>query len=261
MRTLLERRHLAVPHLVQDAAGVLVAEVVDPAPLPLAERTQGGRRERRREGERLQAREDAVAAEHRHEPRQAGGREALPPRHGRREAKGREVDQASPVRRPQRIPVALDPRRFLDPLLEALAHVRPGPTRSAPVLRAPTCAREPREDGRDVEIGRPLAVRLDLDAKAQPVPSHPRGLGGRAVGSRVLRDALLDHVAITATDGDQTVEVPQRLVQAVARMGFAGADDDAGVRVLAGGAWIGLAAAYGVAWWRRPGDLFVAPAR
>ncbi len=50
-----------------------------------------------------------------------------------------------------------------------------------------------------------------------------KGVGGRAVGERVVRDALLDHVAIvvTAADGER-VEVPQRLVQAVVRMGFLG---------------------------------------
>jgi len=106
----------------------------------------------------------------------------------------------------------------------------------------------------------PTAVLRGLGTAAAETlrATEAGGLGGRAVGARVLRDALLDHVAITATAGDQTVEVPQRLVQAVVRMGFAGADDEAPVRVLTGGVWVGLAAAYGVAWWRRPGGLSVA---
>jgi hypothetical protein len=109
----------------------------------------------------------------------------------------------------------------------------------------------------------PTAVLRGLGtAAAQTLrETEAGGLGGRAVGARVVRDALLDHVAITASGPDQTVEVPQRLVQAVVRMGFAGSDDDAPVGVLAAGGWVGLAAAYGVAWWWRPGGLFVAPAR
>ena len=38
VRTLLERRHLAVAHLVEDPPRILVAEVVDPHALPVAER-------------------------------------------------------------------------------------------------------------------------------------------------------------------------------------------------------------------------------
>ncbi len=96
-----------------------------------------------------------------------------------------------------------------------------------------------------------------------------KGVGGRAVGERVVRDALLDHVAIvvTAADGDQ-VEVPQRLVQAVVRMGFLGQPqripltDDATkgevlVTVRVSGLWIGLAASYGSAWFRPISQLRV----
>src|SRR5688572_25399161 len=46
------------------------------------------------------------------------------------------------------------------------------------------------------------------------------GVGGRAVGSRRVRDALLDHVPIVVEAGAERVEVPQRLVQAVVRMSF-----------------------------------------
>src|SRR4029453_11030640 len=42
-RPLLERRELAVPHLVEDPSGILVAEVVDNRPLPVPERSQGRR--------------------------------------------------------------------------------------------------------------------------------------------------------------------------------------------------------------------------
>ncbi|WP_240942559.1 hypothetical protein [Planosporangium thailandense] len=49
------------------------------------------------------------------------------------------------------------------------------------------------------------------------------GVRGRPVGERLLRDALLDHVPVVVnTDAGERVEVPQRLVQAVLRMGFVG---------------------------------------
>jgi hypothetical protein len=86
------------------------------------------------------------------------------------------------------------------------------------------------------------------------------GVRGRAVGERMLRDALLDHVPIVVTAPDDSrVEVPQRLVQAVVRMGFAGSDRP--VDVLLAGAWVGLAAEFGTAWHRGPGGLAVRPVR
>jgi len=84
------------------------------------------------------------------------------------------------------------------------------------------------------------------------------GVAGRAVGSRALRDALLDHVPIVVeTDEGERFHVPQRLVQAITRMGFlppATAVDtgDMSVEVRAGGPWVGLAAPFGSAWYRPP---------
>ncbi|NUR71104.1 MAG: hypothetical protein HOU81_09805 [Hamadaea sp.] len=92
------------------------------------------------------------------------------------------------------------------------------------------------------------------------------GVGGQAVGSRRLRDALLDHVAITVTVdaadwSGRPIEVPQRLVQAVTRMGLLDTEDvdlaarDAtvtadAVDVVVSGPWIGLSAPGGIAWYR-----------
>ncbi|HTJ33173.1 MAG TPA: hypothetical protein VL738_08075 [Dactylosporangium sp.] len=84
------------------------------------------------------------------------------------------------------------------------------------------------------------------------------GIGGRPVGSRMLRDALLDHVPITVTtEGDRRIPVSQRLVQAVVRMGFtAGAPGDlVDVRIL--GPWTALACAYGSAWHRGDGSRLI----
>jgi hypothetical protein len=88
------------------------------------------------------------------------------------------------------------------------------------------------------------------------------GVGGRAVGSRRVRDALLDHVPIVVDDGSQRTEVPQRLVQAVVRMGFVTTEGD--VVVCRAGAWTGLAGEYGAAWYRPIGEslnLHVSPYR
>jgi hypothetical protein len=90
------------------------------------------------------------------------------------------------------------------------------------------------------------------------------GVGGRPAGDRAVRDALLDHVAIRVTPdlpgegGPDPVEVPQRLVQAVIRMGFLGGVPEAEpVRVLRAARWVGLAAPYGTAWLRPSGGLMV----
>jgi hypothetical protein len=89
------------------------------------------------------------------------------------------------------------------------------------------------------------------------------GLAGRAVGQRAVRDALLDHVALVVTpEGGRPVEVPQRLVQAVVRMGFLGPSRTVGnqaVQVRITGKWIGLGAPYGTAWLRPMTEFTVRP--
>ncbi|MFE0530866.1 hypothetical protein ACFW0V_25045 [Micromonospora parva] len=96
-----------------------------------------------------------------------------------------------------------------------------------------------------------------------------QGVAGRAVGQRALRDALLDHVAVLITpDGTPAapVEVPQRLVQGVVRMGFLGAADGspAGeggdtVQVRVAARWVGLVGPHGAAWLQKATDLAVTP--
>jgi hypothetical protein len=88
------------------------------------------------------------------------------------------------------------------------------------------------------------------------------GVRGRAVGERVLRDALLDHVPVVVlTDDGGRVDVPQRLVQAVVRMGFLGPRPvDGEVEVRVAGRWVGLAGAFGTGWHRASADLDVRPA-
>jgi hypothetical protein len=88
------------------------------------------------------------------------------------------------------------------------------------------------------------------------------GADGRAVGQRAVRDALLDHVALVVTpEHGNPVEVSQRLVQAVARMGFLGPRGAGPVeaRVRTSSAWVGISAPYGVAWRQSAHKLTVMP--
>ncbi|WP_089009827.1 hypothetical protein [Micromonospora viridifaciens] len=85
------------------------------------------------------------------------------------------------------------------------------------------------------------------------------GVAGRAVGQRALRDALLDHVAVVVTPDDAPdvpVEVPQRLVQGLVRMGFLGSGD---VQVRVAGRWVGLVGPYGAAWSRKVAEFTLTP--
>jgi len=154
------------------------------------------------------------------------------------------------------------------------------PSRRDPEWRVPL----PPSAGRVVEALPVTDVRRLATAAAGTVrAAATHGVRGRAVGQRLLRDALLDHVAVVVTGtpaadhGCARVEVPQRLVQAVARMGFlgtiagagAGAGDGADnkresgdiVQVRLVGPWVGLSAPYGVAWWRSVDNLTLSPGR
>ncbi len=71
-------------------------------------------------------------------------------------------------------------------------------------------------------------------------------------------EALLDHESLTVSDGDTTVAVPLRVLQALARMGFLRPDGD--VVVAASPAWLRCDAAYGSAYRRRTGGLSLSPA-
>src|SRR5262249_13908798 len=88
------------------------------------------------------------------------------------------------------------------------------------------------------------------------------GLGGPQGGQRAVRDALLDHVALVVTPADrEPVEVSQRLIQAISRMGFLGPEgaEVPDTRVRVAGRWVGLSAPYGVAWLQTVSKLTVMP--
>jgi hypothetical protein len=123
----------------------------------------------------------------------------------------------------------------------------------------------PPSTGRRVEeVPAAEVLRVAAAAAETARTALDEGVGGRAVGSRRVRDALLDHVPIVVETADGRVDVPQRLVQAVIRMNFVGGPDGPPVGVRRAGPWVGLAGAYGAAWYRPVQDslnLQVAPYR
>ena len=88
------------------------------------------------------------------------------------------------------------------------------------------------------------------------------GVGGRRVGQRAVRDALLDHVPVVVQHEAGRTEVSQRLVQALLRMAFVPRDEPAvPVAVLVAPGWVGLAGRYGTAWRYVGPKLTLMPAR
>jgi len=150
-------------------------------------------------------------------------------------------------------------------LLNALADPQaPWPPRRDEAWRWPI----PPSHGRAVETVPALEVARVATAASRTLrAATEHGVSGRPVGERVVRDALLDHVPIVVTGAaGERVEVPQRLVQAVVRMGFlrpsGPSSPDAEqterhqiVTVRLAGSWVGLAASYGSAWYRPTSSL------
>lgn len=134
----------------------------------------------------------------------------------------------------------------------------------------------PSNGGRTIEVVPASQLRQLAVAAAGTLRSATSsGIKGRAVGQRALRDALLDHVAVVVTGssraaGSDRVEVSQRLVQAVVRMGFLGPEDPIGTSGLPGGGsvqvriagrWVGLAAPFGAAWLLKANQLAIMSTR
>ncbi|MER7169679.1 hypothetical protein ABT336_26965 [Micromonospora sp. NPDC000207] len=126
----------------------------------------------------------------------------------------------------------------------------------------------PPTGSRAVETLPAAEVRRIADAAAGTLrTAAAHGVGGRAVGQRILRDALLDHVPVVVTPDTgpaEPVEVSQRLIQGLVRMGFVGsvdADLAGGVGVRASGRWVGLVGPFGAAWSQKVVDLAVTPVR
>lgn len=132
----------------------------------------------------------------------------------------------------------------------------PPPTRRDEAWRWPL----PPPDAQVVERIPAAEVARLAGAAARTVRTAiAEGVGGRSVGERALRDALLDHVAIVVTTDDQErLEVPQRMVQGLVRAGLLadspGVTTDTlradSVTVRRAMGWIGLSSRYGSAWYR-----------
>src|SRR5262249_4663272 len=124
MRPLLEGGHLAPSNLMKDLSRLLVTEVVPLAALTAGEIAERGARELGKEWQRLQARDDAVATERRHEPRQAGGRYGGVRHELGEEPQRGQVDDAALVSSCERIVRCDEARRPVDPVLETGSDVR-----------------------------------------------------------------------------------------------------------------------------------------
>ena len=114
----------------------------------------------------------------------------------------------------------------------------------------------PSSSGRVVETI-PVAhiVRLAEAAARTVRTATAEGVFGRRVGERALRDALLDHVAIVVTtDTGERLEIPQRMIQGLVRMGLHGVTGDSigdgQVTVSLAMGWIGLSGRHGSTWYR-----------
>jgi hypothetical protein len=129
----------------------------------------------------------------------------------------------------------------------------------------------PTGPGEVVETIAGAELRRTAEAAAGTLRSAASGgLAGRAVGQRMLRDALLDHVAVVVTrpspagEAPDRIEISQRLIQAIVRMGFLGSAAPSEldvVRVRVAGRWLGLSAPFGVAWSQKVSQLTIRPAR
>ena len=154
---LLEAGGLAVPQLVQDLAGFLVAEVVHPVPLQAGQHQQGRRDQLRQERQHLQRGDDAVPAEQGHEPRQPGGDQPYA-QGDRLVAQRRQVVEAAPVRPGQRLAVAAEFRRPVDQFLVLGADGVPAAAAGVRQGGSDVLAPRPVDDRGHVQSGGPLAV-------------------------------------------------------------------------------------------------------
>jgi hypothetical protein len=126
------------------------------------------------------------------------------------------------VNRPLRVPTTADVTVDATELLGALTEGRD----LGSVRRRDQAWRWPLPPAQDEVVETiPAAdvIRLAAAASRTLRTALAEGVGGRAVGERAVRDALLDHVAVVVTtESGERVEVRQRLIQAIVRMGLLG---------------------------------------
>jgi hypothetical protein len=110
----------------------------------------------------------------------------------------------------------------------------------------------PPGEGRPVELVPATTVQRLGTAAAEALAAR-RG----RVGDRMLRDALLDHVPIVVSAGDERIPVRQGLIQAMLRMAFMNTDGQDQITVRIAGKWVGLAAEHGSVWLQNSASLAI----
>src|SRR3954451_908881 len=173
-------RRLAVAHLVHDLAGLRVARGIVFLRLEIGEDFECGTCSLGPEQQRLQARDDRVAAEDRHEPRNAGTRQPPDRAVVRAHAQGREVGDRLAERVPERVPRSAQLRHAQLPCGQRVAH--------AADLLAESEPREARRDELAVRQRDPLTVKPPALARRQREElHHPRAVDLAALGEDHLR--------------------------------------------------------------------------
>ena len=204
MRTFLERRELAEAELVQDLSRLGVAERVVGRRLEEREGRQRRLRELGHVGQRLVARDQAVPAEERHEPRESRRGDGLSlAEDGGIEPESSQVDEAAPVRLLERAPGGHEVGRAREPLLQAGGALGLRLRLAVAVARTIDRLRVARHSRDDVQACAPAAVRLDLEAERHAVLVE-LGLAG------VRADPGLANIALprVAQDDAASLDVP-----------------------------------------------------
>ena len=151
------------PQLVHDLARLGVAEVVVLRRLELGERLERRLGEGRLDRQREVRRDEAVAAEGGHEPRQPAGRHRVPDALRRPDPKRSEVEEALPVGLHERLRRALDVRRLPEPLRKRERQLGLRlPERLAAQERGTLAAVHDRDD---VDARLPLLVRAEVEVE------------------------------------------------------------------------------------------------
>lgn len=161
------RRQDAAAQLVQDLARLGIAKRIILDRLQCRQRPQGGGRQVRLERQGHVCREQAVAAEQRHEPRQAR-RWQRPVKPGQRaEAERGQIEQALPVGVDDRVVIGLQRRGIGHPPGECHRHLRL--ERAEPAVADPWSRLDLTDAAGHVDAGLPPLARPESDLEHGPV--------------------------------------------------------------------------------------------
>ncbi len=204
MRPLFEGRHLAETELVQDLARLLVAERIVRLRLEKRKRAQRRRRELAAEGQGLEAGNEAVAPEERHEPGQARRGQRSRTERGAEPQRG-QVDQAALIGLVERLPRRDQTRRRCDPGFHTLGELfaaqlafRDG--RRCFRLRQAFGRLCGADDGHDVDRRAPARMRRKLHLEREAVLGHLAGLARQDPGLSMKSVAAVAENELVAVD-------------------------------------------------------------